>query len=221
MGVFDFIASLVGSVAWPIVVLAAVYILRSQIRAAGEALLERIPHVSELNVAGASVKFTQEANTVLGEIQDLLGDDADNAGSTPEHSPDAQPPQETVDGLADDQPSTRSKRGRRAQMNRLSNIVDVLPPQAVTGAYLVLEEAMYESAEALGWVPPQKPVGDLTDPAKVLIRAGKVPPNIDGLLRDLRRMRNQASHARTEEVTPEAARSYLQAVDGVLDLIDQ
>ncbi len=98
-----FVASLVKSLAWPTVVVFAMFVFKTQLAALAADLLSRLTHAE---VAGAKLDFTAKANHAKSEVAASLGKEIERrkaqqlTGTTP-RVPEAEP----VEVPADEEPT--------------------------------------------------------------------------------------------------------------------
>jgi hypothetical protein len=67
MSVLEFVAQLVSSLAWPLVGLFAIIFLRSELKAALQKIIDRIPELKRLKAAGVEHRRQTELALRLGQ----------------------------------------------------------------------------------------------------------------------------------------------------------
>lgn len=79
MGALDFTANVIGSLAWPIVIVVLIVVLRGQLRKAVEAIVKRIADITEVTAPGVSVKLEKQINELAERTEALPDSTPDSA----------------------------------------------------------------------------------------------------------------------------------------------
>lgn len=71
MGGLDFAANVVGSIAWPLVIVVLIFVLRAQIKKAAESIVKRIADITEVTAPGVSVKLEKQISELAERTETL------------------------------------------------------------------------------------------------------------------------------------------------------
>lgn len=203
MDCYQFIASLVGSLAWPIAAVMIALLFRSQITA----LLVR---VKEFGWGDKKVTFNEEVKKLEEELDAV----------------DAAPERPSVTsgdtGMAFDQMprslSDRQQLESARQLLDLMELVAVAPDGAVTESWKLVSNDVERIAKKHGLGETKPYLGRTFDTAKKLKGKGVFTTQMMTILAQLRKVRNAAAHGRA--VDAEGALRYIALVQRFLKLIE-
>lgn len=206
MSVLEFIAAVVGSLAWPLVVAVVVVLLRSQLRDLADKLIARIAGLTEMSGLGLSFKFGESLDVLEQNVKEIKGIVAsDHAGAS----------QETTvlrDG-ARTEPARSSERAT-------GSLASEEPLVTLLRAYWVVESAAERALERHGLNPESRPVG-VVQAIRLLEQEGVVNDRgFRGIVTELVSLRNQAVHNRVEVAVEDADR-FTWIADDIAEFLDR
>ena len=195
MDVLTFVASMTGSLAWPIAAFVIAFLFKGQIRA----LIERL---NEVGFGDAKATFSRKLDAAERSAEGLPP-----PAQLPENV--AEDIEERLGGTALDEDGVRlayqemilkrySDLG--VESGRFAALLDIAPSAAVLETYTVVERALYRLAErksldvSLSRLTP-------TLLANRLRRENVIPNDIVHLMNQLREMRNRAAHGADISIT--------------------
>lgn len=208
MSWLEFISSVVGSVAWPLVVLVVAFLLRNQIGDLADSLVERFTRITDLSGMGFSAKFERDVEKLERDAADVsvlaptageipVSVDADVAVPPVERTAEAPEPTGTVGE------SNQSAIDREYEAN-------VLPREPIAAVLESFNSVEASAREALVRLDPSaaRPNMSLGSIMKVLEkRNGPLDEALAQVVSDLQETRNLALHGR-REISREAADRY-------------
>lgn len=198
MGGLDFTASMVGSLAWPVVVLTFIIFFR-------ENIAKLIDRIKKAKIAGA-VELSLEDGAETMEVLEAIAppsraEQAANAGMAMDEMPPA---------------LTQEAQQRTLQLNQLESS-PLEPAEVVEQIWRLVEQAVRQTARRKGVVANKidKPVFIL---GKHMKGQEVFTAQLMGMLAELRKVRNLASHG--EEVTRDASHRYFLLANRFINLLD-
>lgn len=181
--VFNLIASLVGSLAWPVVVIVLVYLFRGPLKTVVDGIAKRVGHIKKLTgPGGVGVEFDDEVEQAAELASEL-------------------PVPTAEDVEADDKQAARSARSIPLELAKID------PGAAVVAAYIPVGEAMRDYVEASG-----EKLGNRS-PISFVRRDKALPSELRALLLDLAALRNAAAHRSDAEISYESAKTYVESAE--------
>jgi hypothetical protein len=206
---FDLTASIIGSIAWPLVILVLIVALRAQIKRAAEAIVKRIADITEVTAPGVSVKLEKQINE-LAERTEALPDsppEGDNVIVRP--SPAnlelrAGTPIITV---------TSDDAEAQQQVTKYQRLAAENPKAAVLTAFSDLEVVLRNWYERnLGAQGRYVSFGKIIDG---LQRTGVLDESVGRALRDISEIRNKIAHS-DATVNQAMADAYIESIGNLL-----
>lgn len=227
MSGLDFTARLIGSLAWPLVILVLILVLHAQIKKAAEAIVKRIADITEVTVPGGSVKLEKQINDLAKQTEALpeavpRDDNLEHAVSASEledllgHT-DAFRVRVRPTPMYYDRLQTVSAPPASAdvglQMTRYQRLAAENPKAAVLSAFSDLEvllRRLYE--QNLGAQGRVVSFGKIIDG---LERAGRVDENVSRALREVSDIRNTVAHS-DAAVNQAMADGYIESIGNLI-----
>lgn len=227
MGWLDFIASMTGSLAWPIAALGIALIFRSQIRT----LLGRL---NEVALGDAKATFSkdldraekqaaalpapeEEAEADAEAIEKTEAEEGQVGSSSP--PAEAQPelagngdsqnePPDDADhnqiALAYRKSLMRRYQSAGVESGRFAQLLEISPSAAILDTYRLFERVLFRAARnALPSVPERS--NSAAAIRKALVANGIIDPTVELLIVQLQEMRNKAAHG-VDATVPDAIR---------------
>jgi hypothetical protein len=203
MGVLDFIASMTGSLSWPLAAFAIALLFRTQI----QSLISRI---NEIGFGDAKARFAKELDAAEKKAEALP--------VPPEQAPELEPTA-TADSTEDDSPEKKVQQDvedertlayRRAirekysqfgvESGRFAALLDIAPSAAILDTYRIVERTLHRVAERNDFSNTlnRQTVRHL---AYVLAKNNIIPTDVAQLVAQLQEMRNRAAHGVEPTVT--------------------
>nr|WP_218681063.1 hypothetical protein [Rhodococcus qingshengii] len=206
---YEFLASLVGSLAWPVVVLIVLIVGRKKVSQAATALIGKIPVIRELQAGMVSAKFAEEARELK---EDAEITEAPAGVSVIDSESVLDITSGTVPDIVEPESMTRLESAQR--------LLTVDPWAAVISGWTEVEYAIRDYYERVTQQPaPKRGAIDL------LRRIGREDSDLDSHLLDLimklSRMKSDLLHERTSPVPVAAAQDYLYSVRVVVDQLNR
>lgn len=180
MGIPDFVASIVGSLAWPLAIVGIVFMFR-------RSLAKLIPGIQRLKYKDVEVEFGRQ----LEEVKEELG--------PPPSPPVNLPAPELQRRLPVSVPST--------DVRYFQTLAEISPRAAILEAWIEFEMAANRAVETLGLNREGRPLSmqRLFDVLRERELIG--PPEVDALTR-LRALRNQVVHGPEPDLSPSLVAEY-------------
>jgi len=199
MDALQFTASVVGSLVWPVVVLAFLFMFRKNIAK----LIDRIRKAS---IAGNSIDLSLDDGDTQMEVLEAI-------------APPSQSQRASNAGMAfDEMPPALTPEGqeRHKLLGDLEN-APLEPAESVERIWRLVEQAVRQAARRKGMAAT-----DVNKPVFVLGKHMKgqelFTSQLMGMLAELRKIRNLAAHG--EEVTRASAQRYFQLAVRFINLLD-
>ena len=206
MTVLSFIASMTGSLAWPVAAFCIAFLFKSQIRA----LIERL---NEVGFGDAKATFARKLDAAERNAESLPPpiDVPDNADALVQErlgeatvgnaiTDDALVDSDSAIALAYQKMILKRYSELGVESGRFATLLDISPSAAVLDTYSVVERALYRVAQRKGLDGEFKRTIPTLLAAK-LHRLGLIPNDIVPLIDQLREMRNRAAHGAEISVT--------------------
>jgi uncharacterized protein YutE (UPF0331/DUF86 family) len=223
VGALDFTANVIGSLAWPIVIVVLIVILRGQVKRAVDAIIDLIPGIKEITAAGVSVKLGNEVRAVVDKAESISA----SITVTPAPpavegiaSPEAEPKTAAVPGTGDAFGVGAEPASRETELDRVLRYQQ-LAIDAPNAAIL----AMFSELEGLvrrNYVRHfAQPMGKVVSFGKMVTnmsRVGIVSDDAAEVLRQLSNVRNEVAHTAVQS-TADVATDYGQAVANMVDYL--
>lgn len=197
-----FIDSMAGHLAWPIVVLVVVLVLRNQIK-------DLFSRLEEGEAAGVKVKLTKAVTNAVSKVEEAQATTSADAAS------DEPPPPA-------DRPGQEQGHVWHQQLDALHEAAQrghVSPRTAVIEGWVWIEAALNNAAEALE-LSRQGPRARTSETVRALVRERQLPSTTADALKSLQHVRNRASHEREFELSPDVAAEYVLACANMVDLVE-
>ncbi len=195
----QFASSVIGSIAWPIVVLTFLVLFRANIRK----LIDRLRKAS---IAGNSIDLSLDDGDARMEVLEAI-------------APPNQAEKAADSGMAfDEMPPALTPEGKKRD-EELADLESELlePAEVVERIWRLVEQAVREAARRKGMS-----AAEINKPVFVLGKHMKgqelFTSQLMGMLAELRKVRNLAAHG--EEVTHEASRRYFLLAVRFIHLLD-
>lgn len=204
MNWLEFIASVIGSLAWPVVVLIFFFLFKKPVMSILSALAKRIPMLTKVNAPGGiSAEFQagvdavkEDVEAIEEQVQTTVGKEitlewSTHAPTTPQWEPYA--------------------------------IAEISPTAAVLASYKALEIAIRSAAERLGVRTDQKNGGVRNASMiaqDVAMAAGLERNPLTLSVGQLRRLRNEAAHRPDFEISVSSALGYVDTVESLIRVFD-
>ncbi|MCE9636435.1 MAG: hypothetical protein K8T90_12085 [Planctomycetes bacterium] len=178
---------LVQALAWPVAACVMAIVLRAEIRAV-------LARLAQLKVGSVEANFSKDLDKLEAQAA---------AESLPTTVPPTTPAPTTTPPTTtpDDEISREDNAGER-----IARLAAISPRAAVTEAWLDVERATMEAANAAGIPVPGRIAGERV--VEQLASRGLVAPRLVGLYRELRSMRNKAAHAAEIDIGADDAVRY-------------
>jgi hypothetical protein len=206
MGALDFTANVIGSVAWPLVILVLIVVLRNQIKRAAEAIVKRIADITEVTAPGVSVKLEKQINE-LAERTEALPD-----STTEGKDVIVRPPPARLE-LRAGTPIVTVTSDSEQPVTKYQRLAAENPKGAVLTAFSDLEvllRRMYE--ERLGAQGRFVSFGKIIDG---LERADLLDKSVSNALREVSDIRNQVAHT-DATVNQAMADAYVESIGNLI-----
>lgn len=214
MSASELIASLVGSLAWPIAVVAVVFIFRG-------AIANLIRTVTQLRYGSFEVNFGRELAALEAQAPVAL---PPPAAEPPAPGAPAPPPSASGPGTPADELDRESVRRRSMTppssplpQEKVATVAQVSPAAAVSLAWSEIETELRDAAHRTGAAPTA--TNDTQQLMQTLASNGSMPPDMLAYLDRMRRLRNQAVHAPPEALTRAEAENYGRLANQVIQSI--
>lgn len=200
-------SSIIGSVAWPLVILVLILVLRTQIKRAAEAIVKRIADITEVTAPGVSVKLQQRIEKLAAESETL----SVTAAATGTGEVTTNTEQLIAQGpiLPPETDAERVTKYQRLAAEDPKAAVLVAFSEFETVLRKVYEEEFGPSTQR--FVSFGKMVSDFD-------RNDVFPVDVTGLLRELSGIRNDVSHSGTE-ISSEMANWFLEAIGNIREVL--
>jgi hypothetical protein len=224
MGALGLVASLVGSLAWPVIVAGIILFFH-------QPLIKLIGRLKSAQVPGASFEFGLELQDAEGKADVAVSDSAlipSAAGVKPPSqiteekarpgsidggaTPDEAPPDQASASPEHDEGTESAATIAKAAQSRVSELskeAEANPSFTVLRAWEILSSLL---ADYIGTVLPDKPKG--RNPYLLLPelqKAGELTPSYIEAVQDVRRLRNAVAHGQ-HNPTPGEAIAYVETV---------
>lgn len=199
-------ASIIGSIAWPLVILVLILVLRAQIKKAAEAIVKRIADITEVTAPGVSVKLEKQIND-LAERTEALPD------STPTGENVVVSPQPAKIELRTFNPTVTVASEAEQQVTKYQRLAAENPKAAVLKAFSDLEvllRRLYE--QNLGAQGRFVSFGKIIDG---LERAGLLDEFVSRALREVSEIRNKVAHS-DAAVNQAMADGYIESIGNLI-----
>lgn len=206
MGGFDFTANIISSLAWPLVILVLILVLRAQIKKAAEAIVKRIADITEVTAPGVSVKLEKQISE-LAERTEALPD------STSEGENVIVSPQPARLELRAFSPTVTGTSEAEQQVTKYQRLAAENPKAAVLTAFSDLEvllRRIYE--QKLGAQGRFVSFGKIIDG---LERAGLLDDFVSRALREVSDIRNEVAHS-DATVNQAMADGYIESIGNLI-----
>lgn len=196
---FDFIQGIVGSVVWPAVVVLAIILFHRQ-------LLDMIPSIDGVKVAGAEVTFKNRVEAVVEQAKEI------------------------------DPPDVEVAEENNARLGYLVNMSTSSPTGAIISAWKDLESASLDLVKFVHELGKADRAAETHSRLTQNLRALEKSPSRSGLgqfmirysilpqtevetFEELRKLRNRAMHEAEGTITVDEAISYVRVADRLTDVI--
>jgi hypothetical protein len=203
---FDLMASTIGSLAWPLVILVLILVLRAQIKNAAEAIVKRIADITEITAPGVSVKLQKQINE-LAERTEALPDLAPKGENVI-----VRPSPANLD-LRGGTPIVTVTSGAEQQVTKYQRLAAENPKAAVLTAFADLEILMRRIYEqklgAQGRFVSFRKVIDGME------RAGMLDEFVSRALREVSDIRNEVAHS-DATVNQAMADGYIESLGNLI-----
>lgn len=196
---FDFWQGIVASVAWPAVVVLAIWLFHKQ-------LLAMIPQIDGVKVAGAEVSFKNRVEAVVEQAKEI-------------DTPDEDVAQENNDRLgrlidmAAASPTGAILAAWKDLEAASSELVDLVGTMIEVPSMSGRE---YDKARSINDLVKAKSGLNV---GRYMLRLGLLPIAEANTFEELRKLRNRATHEPEGAITVEEARSYVKVADKLTDLV--
>ncbi|MDV7246766.1 MULTISPECIES: hypothetical protein [Rhodococcus] len=229
MGALEFIAAIVGSLAWPIVVLIVVVVLRRQIKELAGKLIARFAELIELNGPGFSFRFSEQLDELEREVEEIATKSAAGAKATEaepdgasatEAEPDGASATEAEPDGASATDGAKVGEGTRTAgaEQRETTALGEDPLVVLLRAYRVVEKAIARALDRHGialqrQMPPNRAL-------KLLSAKADVDQGLRSIVADLATLRNKAVHEDLQ-LSQEDAERYTWIADDIAEYLDR
>jgi hypothetical protein len=191
MSGFQLTASLVSSLAWPLITISILFLIWAKRRDIGVLLsLHSTPQgrtVRRLRAGPVEVEWDQLIATTAEQVPDI-----------PASEPSAE----------------------KSSREELAKIADSVPTAAVLEAYARLEGRLRELQAQEDPVLTSRPVA-IHQVLAALVRSGSISGEVNLAVRNLNHLKNEAAHrVGAADITTEQAYEYLELVERVLDYLN-
>lgn len=232
---FEFAASVIGSVAWPLVIAALIFVLRAELKTAVKAIITRISDITEVSGAGVSVKLEKAIQDAADKAESLV-EDVETPSPTLTRS-DTTDENEPTDG-GTNAPHTRHERidetsadrtnkelvraGLPAEtegerLERLRWLAVEEPKAAVLLAFSEMEGLMRRIYDQHHGTQHERYVSFNTM-LRSLTQDEVLPNNVFEVMKNLSSIRNEAAH-KPIQVSVKAAENYIEAIVNMLAVL--
>lgn len=209
---YEFLASALSSLAWPAVIGITLLVGRKKVSEFAEAILARVPNMSEFNAWSVSAKFADKARVLREETE--IVDSLPVAEAVLA---------ETVVDVTSEAPQQGSSASASASHPRfredLANadlLLAVDPRAAVISAWVEVERAIQDRYETvMHTAPPKRPAMMLLK--ELASHDAGLPITQVKTIRELSSLRNALLHERNSHVTSDAAEDYLYTANSVIE----
>jgi hypothetical protein len=204
MSASELIASLVDSLAWPLAVVAVVFVFRG-------AIANLIRTVTQLRYGSFEVNFGRELAALEAQAPAAL---------PPPAAPDVRGiphPGEEIDRESIDRRRMAPEPSRLPE-EKVATVAQVSPAAAVSLAWNEIETELRDAAQRTGSAPAAASQ-DTEQLMQTLAAAGTMSPDVFGYLDRMRRLRNEAVHAPPQALTPAEAQDYARLANQVIQHI--
>jgi len=197
------VSSIIGSVAWPLVILVLILVLHTQIKRAAEAIVKRIADITEVTAPGVSVKLEQRLEKLAAESETLSA--TATATGTGEVTTN-------TEQLIADAPvlpyETEAERVARYQRLAAED-----PKAAVLVAFSEFEGVLRRRHEQQ-FGPSKQRFTSFGRMISDFEREAVLPRDVTGLLRELSLVRNDVSHSGAE-ISVDMADWFIEAITNI------
>jgi hypothetical protein len=193
---FEFISSLVGSLAWPVTIVLVVVLLRERLKAVLTALSERFPFLTEMQAFGVQAKFQEGVEQVKKEVSKL------ESSIVIAGDPGQLPPLITA-----------------ANEERYRQLADLSPRATILEGFIRLEAAVLGAASRMGWTPGPRN-RSFRDAFEYLAKTAQLGPDVRHAVTEINSLRNRAVHQDDFMIPAEAALDLALTADRLARLID-
>ncbi|QXW04027.1 hypothetical protein [Rhodococcus globerulus] len=216
MNVFEFFASLVESLAWPLVIGILLYVGRSQVAKVVKELIARIPEIESLKAGSGEVNFGARAAQVKEEAQEVVGASASDVRGLSQPRADGQSRgrQPVIEGV----PADHQFGG--IGWDVMNKLLDVDPRAAVLLSWIEVEGALNEKYEAMFPGDDSRRISSRKKAERMLAVDEQGQATLSFLL-DLQSMRNDVVHDSRVSFSRQAGEDYVGAVDIVIRHLGQ
>jgi hypothetical protein len=196
---FDFFQGIVASIAWPAVVVLAIWLFHKQ-------LLAMIPQIDGVKVAGAEVSFKNRVEAVVEQAKEIDAPDEDVAQENNDrlahliNMAATSPTGAIIAAWKDLEAASRDLIALVTPMMQL----ELLPDSAFQKSKSLEELLRSTSGVVVG---------------RRLLSMGLLPAAEAKTFDELRKLRNRATHEPEGAISVEEARSYVKVADKLTDLI--
>lgn len=185
----EFIASLADSLGWPIVILIIVVAFRNHVG-------KLINNITTITVRGSTI-------TVAREL-DAAKEQAASAGLRIKRV-------DTTDEPAEGETARILRQVRESSRE--------YPRAAIIEGWLVVERELSETCERLDLATTRGRARGFMAASELLQSAGHLNADLNGLLRHLRHLRNEAAHNLRFDVSPDEAQEYIVLCGEIIDFL--
>lgn len=200
VSVLEFIANMTGSLAWPVVVLVAVVVLREKLAAMLAALTSRVADIKNLRAPGVEVEFEKRTQEVRQEVRDL-GHTVDAPRVADEPNPPRPPRSDIVSTALD--------------------VAAIDPRAAVISVFAEVENTLRQIALAI--VPEEQKANIERMSARRLAidlqERGLLSDDAVRIVIQLSALRNEAVHKFVPNITVDAALDFIETCEELMNVL--
>ncbi|BBY37840.1 hypothetical protein MMAN_19740 [Mycobacterium mantenii] len=194
MSWLEFTSQMTSTLSWPIVALATIVLLKSQLRKAAEAIVNLIDNLAELEFPGGKARFKKKVKE-LAKATDTLKDETSEA-TQPSRSQEITLP-----------PETTSQR-----VTKYQQLAELDPRAAVLLPFGDLESLIRQKFKQMY---PDKPSNfPFSRLVETLQEDGHLQDDTASMLRQMNTVRNEVAHK--SQIEPELADLFIESVGNMI-----
>lgn len=206
---FELVAALVGSLAWPVVVVVVVVVLRKQLRDLVAKLIARLVDLTEVSGWGLSMKFKEKLDELEREVEEMSA--KASTGTKPEESKP-----ESAGAPGKPQESAQAEASTTESSEKAVPEED--PLVILLRAYRVVERATTQAALRNG-IDPKRATHPMMA-LKLLSAKVSIDAGLRNVVADLAQLRNQAVHEDLQ-VSREDAERFAWIADDIAEYLNR
>ncbi|MGX9672655.1 hypothetical protein [Mycobacterium sp. HM-7] len=215
-------ASLVSSLAWPVVVLVLVVVMHKQIKTAADALIKRFADIKSIKAAGISVELENEIKKVAADTENQIAADAElkaELGGSEKSKPNVRISGSDGFREADDsepEAATSPTEPTEDRLGKYQRLAELDPKAAVLVGFSHLEGLLRRYHQDRFPRPGRQSFPPFPYIVNDFIESEILPPDIGRSLLQLSRIRNKLAHSHEAEISKEAADAYIEAIGNII-----